>query len=749
MNVHFQIKANDWISSLGGLTSETPRALVQPLKALGASFVGTACRYEGAMLRGADETGWTKSIEAKSDRDRSICVTARFRPNAVRKVSSGLALAFRFDSWDEANYVFVPGALYAGNRFRCRPVEYAPKFPTEDRRPDIPVTITDVPRLSNVAGPSEVELRTSSMTCPSFGVYFPKLRKALLVLVPDRTDLGQNGIVIQESDDRRHAVVVLTSPGIRRLRYGGMHLEPSSDQAANIEVGHEISLTFRAYLFDTDGPKGLLDRFMRVRKNLLPAKAKECVTPYSFALDSEIALQNRMRWFKPGGYFKNGNGDSPFGHIQLGWVGGLMSTYPMLTARTEPGFHRSLVSIDTTLKRLSAPSGFLYGMYRDGVVYGDNFEDNLKEPEIAMVRKNGDGLYYLLKQLAILKPNEIRPEWDVVARRWADAFVSLWRRYRQFGQLVNVKTGAIDVGGSTAGAIVPAALALASERYHDADYIEVAQESARMMAKRDLDKGYTTGGPGEILQCPDSESAFALLESMVVLFEVTKKTEWLNRAKEAAALCSSWVMAYDFPFPPGSELARAKVRSTGAVWASVQNKHAAPGICSASGDSLIKLYRATGDPVYLDLLEDIAHGILEFMSRHDRPIGSNQDGFVNERVNTSDWEGDSGVGAVGDSSVSWCELAIMLTCTDLPGVYVDLDRHRVWCLDHVHARLIRGRTIALTNPTSLPAKVRILAEERRSTESVAWQSALAGARVLELAPGETKTIVLPAGETTH
>ena len=38
--------------------------------------------------------------------------------------------------------------------------------------------------------------------------------------------------------------------------------------------------------------------------------------------------------------------------------------------------------------------------------------------------------------------------------------------------------------------------------------------------------GITVGGPGEILKCADSESAFALLDSFVVLYEYVSGAQW-------------------------------------------------------------------------------------------------------------------------------------------------------------------------------------------------------------------------------
>ena len=84
---------------------------------------------------------------------------------------------------------------------------------------------------------------------------------------------------------------------------------------------------------------------------------------------------------------------------------------------------------------------------------------------------------------------------------------------------------------------------------------------------------------------------------------------------------------------------------------------------------MYKLYKYTGNEDYLTLLRDVAFFIPQCVSREDRviyawdgrPLGS---GWVNERVNTSDWQGAGAVGGVFCFSC-WCESALLLSFTDL------------------------------------------------------------------------------------
>ena len=187
-----------------------------------------------------------------------------------------------------------------------------------------------------------------------------------------------------------------------------------------------------------------------------------------------------------------------------------------------------------------------------------------------------------------------------------------------------------------------------------------------------------------MLQCVDSESAFGLLESYVVLYDVTGEEKWLEYAKENAHYCSSWVVSYNYRFPETSEFGCLGMKTVGSVFANLQNKHSAPGICTLSGDSLFKLWKWTGDPLYLELVKDTAMTIGQYMSTDERPIYDWDisrearesgdpaqmeehrlpQGFINERVNMSDWEGDGCIGGVFNGSC-WSETSSLLALAEV------------------------------------------------------------------------------------
>ena len=115
-------------------------------------------------------------------------------------------------------------------------------------------------------------------------------------------------------------------------------------------------------------------------------------------------------------------------------------------------------------------------------------------------------------------------------------------------------------------------------------------------------------------------------------------------SRNAANLAATWITSYDYELPKSTELGRLGTKLAGIVWASTQNKHGAPGICTSSGDPLFKIYRATGNRLYADLLRDIMHAHAESV----RPGG-----YTNERLTYCDADSR---GERGSHVTGWNEL---------------------------------------------------------------------------------------------
>ena len=490
-----------------------------------------------------------------------------------------------------------------------------------------------------------------------------------------------------------------------------------------------------------------MDRFVEVRKTFNPATRND-VLPFSHAWTLLDDLYQNRRWDEriEMYWLSDVQEHASWNFVwQLGWVGGGQSTLPLLLQGTDQGKERAMRNLDVIYSKTQTKSGFFYA-YGDGKeFYGFGYSAPL-EHNVTMVRSQGDWLYMAQRQINLLKSRgeQVKSSWLEGTKKQAEAFARLWDKYGQFGQFVDVETGDLCIGGSTAGGIVPAGLVLASKLYDNPRYLDIARQAARDYYTNYVAKGYTTGGPGEILSTPDSESAFGLFESYMVLYEYTGEKEWLKYASELLPICASWTVSYDFIFPESSPLGKIGAHSCGSVWASVANKHAAPGICTWSGDCLLKYYRATNDERALELLTDIAHNLPQYISRKECPVGNMPSGGVCERVNLSDWEGKDQVGGSIFGSCSWCEVAAMLTVTELPSLYVQSDKQVVAVFDHLKVNKKQagnGRMILeVTNPTSYPADVKIYSEtsgEARKNPLLISSDRL---QVVRLNPGESKEI---------
>ncbi|MEH7087176.1 hypothetical protein V7139_31415, partial [Neobacillus drentensis] len=135
----------------------------------------------------------------------------------------------------------------------------------------------------------------------------------------------------------------------------------------------------------------------------------------------------------------------------------------------------------------------------------------------------------MLKQLYWLSDNDHSTiEFEQPVKALCDAFVRLFQQYGQIGQFIDMATEEIVVGNSAGACMAVGALALASEYFQCTEYCNVAEQLGEYYYNNYVKKGILNGCPGEICQAPDSEAAFAMLESYVQLFETTHKSIWLS-----------------------------------------------------------------------------------------------------------------------------------------------------------------------------------------------------------------------------
>ncbi len=688
---------------------------------LNGTFRPLVCEYDEARLTSlrtfangginTEQNNWSVKTETNkvAGKPDALDLTVSVKLNKGAAASTGIALAFDIANWSADNYVMIPASVYNGNRNRIVNRDYATGLDRADLyKKDLQLTTVDLPHLSAEFGkPSKIEVSACNATTPAMCFYDKKSGRAFIALAEQGIRVGNalldNGFTIEESPDRSRATFVISAPGVREKKPEFIGFSKSPDRGIQWKAGDEVKLHLRLYSFTTPGIPGLLDKFMKVRKEVTGPNHPRNLIPLS-----EVA---RLMANNIDKRFYNGT-DSKFycpenaNWISFGWIGGLMDTFPMLALGDQPRLDRVTSTFDFAIPHAQGPSGYFYGaLDHDGKCFGREGYDEY--PEICLTRKNGDVLFWMIKQFNLLKAqgraNAIKPVWEQNIKRLAQAFVDTWKKDGQWGNFLNNQTGDVAVYNTSSGVSAIGGLALAARYYQNPRFLQIAKEAAAFYYNRDFVKlGMTTGACADILQNADSETAAGFMTSLMTLYEATGDLKWLEKSRNLANLLSTWAVSYDYELPPNTELAQLGAKLAGAVWASTQNKHGAPGFCTSSGDPLFKIYRATGSTLYAGLIRDVIHA-------HAEGIQSN--GNIGERLTYCDADSR---GARGNIRTGWNELNGILIATEIPGIYLQTDKNEIYVFDHVEAKIVKhlkdGAVLSITNPTKYDANVSVLAE---------------------------------------
>jgi hypothetical protein len=768
------------------------RALAVALGELGATLGVRLTRFEdgravavrAAPLAGAAGNarllldGVTVACRARAtaaaDRADATDLSFRFRVVHGRLANASLAVTLAVGRWSRDTYLLIPGAVYAANRFASRHMPYPPWLgEPSDMGPHVPPIVSDVPRLNIHGGESRIALLAGDTASPTLAVRVPVADVrggrggiGLILLAAPTTPFGQTGLEVEENDDRSAATLAISAPGVRPgVRYALCNGRvPSTDRGMDLSPGTTVTLEVRCLIFPCPDVQTLFDRGFEARRDRVgPARLRHEL-PLSAGRRLVETAALREQWTDVPGTFVTRTATAPVDPprandepgradresiFQTGADGALALVLPLLATGGGDGRARAAKVLDLQL-RGQAPSGFFHA-FSDGTAWWDEGGAPLRGRRWTHVGRNAEALHLALRQVALLSridPAFVCPEaWRAGLARCADAFVRLWTRNGQHGQYMNVDTADICVGGSAAGALAPAALALAARLFDTEAYLRTAVAAAETLYLRFARAGLTLGDAPAALQCPDSRSAAALLESFVTLGEATREPVWFDRAAEIAHQLATWTVAWDAAFPETSTLGRLGARSTGAVLVSAQDKWGLPGFAGLSGDALFRLYRATGQVAYLELLRETVHNGSQYIATEDRLHGDAKPGWVSGVIPIGD-----ALGAPGEvpphTGSGTAEAACLLAAAEIPSLYVQPDTGFVFVFDHVEATIKKtgenkpGTPLGLIikNPTRFEAELRIFSELDRERDKPLPPFPLWGARALVIGPGASAEI---------
>lgn len=675
-----------------------------------------SCHYDKERLTSCekiDDTNkeWEVQTKKQNITDGELFV---FRFKALKDMpESGVAVAFDQYNWTSDNYVMIPASVYNGNRQRIVNRRYATGIdPSNYNMPDLALTSNPIPQLSpDFGSQSRLEISVCNTASPIIAILDRQKDEGILLLTDQGIERdGQtidHGLIVEEALDRSIASFVVSAPGVREKKPEFIGFSRSPDRGLRIRRGDEITIRVTRLTYPCRNVPDLLEHFMHNRKRHI-----KCAPPRNLIPMSEVlSIMNRnidMRYFKNDSveFYRPETAD----WMSYGWIGGLINTYPMLALGDNEHLRRVACTFNFALPRAKGKSGYYYDiLLPDGKVL--NRDAAAVVPGITVTRRNADVLYWMIKQFNLMKSmgngNLIRKQWEDDVQRLADAFVKTWDEEGTWGNYLYVETGKVAIFNTTSGALAIGGLALAAEYYKQPDYLRVAEESAGDLYRQYAIRGFTSGGCGDILQNSDSETAVALMTSLMTLYEITGKASYLRQSRDLANLCATWTVSFDYQLPENTPLAKLGANLTGAVWASTQNKHGAPGFCTQSGDALFKLYRATGDTLYAELLRDIIHAHAE---------GIQPNGKITERLTYCD--ADQRGSRADGWETGWNETNGALMALEIPGIYIRADLGNIYVFDHVEAKIIKNNShklaLRIYNPTKYDAEITIFIENSKA-----------------------------------
>jgi hypothetical protein len=678
----------------------------------------------------------------------AVDYTVTFKCMSGSIAQASVSIDIEFNNWSVKNYVLMPSVAYNGNKYKSKKLRYSPKLhDIKDIGIDKPIIINDVPKLNEGDGFSRIQERSGSMATPSIGFINDSLKKGVWLLTKQRNQWGDYGVSVEESRDRKKAVISLISPVVRELfNYVNCDAHNTTwDVPANFKAGDVITFTFRLYNFDAPETQSIFNKYAAIRKDIIADTLLRNALPYSECMQTLETKFNQQNFVSQYGYYAIGMRENYLQDWQIGWTGGMISTYPLLFAGNDTTVKRVIQNFDWLFANGISPSGFYWDAGQKGTEWFGGDIRNAHTKNWHLIRKSGDAVWYITKQFMLMEKKGIavKPLWKDGNKKVCDAFVKLWNKYHQLGQFIDSQTGEIIVGGSSSGGIAPAALMLASQYYNETLYATTAKEIADYYNENFVKKGISCGGPGDALQAFDSESAYALVESYVTLYELTAAKKWLTIAENAAKQFATWVVSYNYQYNDTTAFYKADIKTIGGVYANIQNKHSAPGICTASGIGLLKLYRFTGDIFYLKLLQDIAHNITQYLPHPKKPHGNVPIGWVSERVNMTDWEGSQSIGYILPIS-TWAETSLMLTTIEIPGLYVQAHKGLFIAFDNINVTKISDTkdaiVLQLKNTTPVDAVVSIMQDDELSIKKAIGENVLYLAKKITLKAGAVKDV---------
>ncbi len=228
------------------------------------------------------------------------------------------------------------------------------------------------------------------------------------------------------------------------------------------------------------------------------------------------------------------------------------------------------------------------------------------------------------------------PEWFNWVKTYVDWLILQQRVDGSFPR--RWKPGSNEVAeptGTTSYCPVPL-LVIMTEETGDSKYKQSAIRAAEYIWTNFGMRGLFVGGASDNPNITDKEAGMLSMEAFLSLYESTKETKWLERAKTAADFAESWIWIWNLPMPLDADDTQLHwkkgVPTIGLQGITALGAGGADEYLDWAVPSYAKLYKYTNEPHYLDVARVLLHDTKSMVALpgrqyHMKGIGWQQEGW--------------------------------------------------------------------------------------------------------------------------
>ena len=228
------------------------------------------------------------------------------------------------------------------------------------------------------------------------------------------------------------------------------------------------------------------------------------------------------------------------------------------------------------------------------------------------------------------------PDWLKWVKSYVDWLILQQREDGSFAR--RWKSGSNDVAeasGTASYAPVPL-LVILSEVTGDPKYRQAAIRAADYIWSNYGSRGLFVGGASDNPNVTDKEAGMLSMEAFLSLYDSTKESKWLDRAKVAANFAETWIWIWNLPMPLDAENSqlywKKGVPTTGTQGITVLAAGSADEYLDWAVPSYAKLYNYTKDQHYLEVARVLLHDTKSMVALPGRQydmkgIGWQQEGW--------------------------------------------------------------------------------------------------------------------------